>query len=100
MRDLVEFVVPKACVKWYNLGLRLFDPQDVGFLNSMKTVINKSPEEQCREVFNHWLTSKKNPTWNKLIKSLKSQSVKLTCVATEIEELLDSRVGYLIYSIS
>ena len=94
LRDLAEFVVPKASVKWYNLGLQLFDPQDKGVLDSISVQTNKSSEEQCREVFNHWLTTKKNATWNKLIRSLKSQSVRLPNVAREIEKMLDSRVGY------
>ena len=91
---MANFVVPQASARWYNLGLQLFDPRDEGVLHSMKTQANKSPEEQCTEVFNHWLTTKKNPTWNKLIGSLKSPAVNLPNVAITIENMLDSRVSY------
>ena len=94
LRDLANFVVPKASARWYNLGLQLFDPQDEGLLSSMKTESSKRPEEQCTEVFHHWLTTKKNATWNKLIKGLKSPAVNLPNVASTIENMLDSRVSY------
>ena len=94
LRDLANFVVLEASARWYNLGLQLLDPRDEGVLHSMKTQTSKFPEEQCTEVFNHWLTTKKNPTWNKLIGSLKSPAVNLPNVASTIEEMLDSRVSY------
>ena len=94
LRDLANFVVPHASTKWYNLGLQLFDPRDEGVLHSMKMETSKRPEEQCTEVFRHWLTTKKNPTWNKLITSLKSPAVNLPNVASTIEKMLDSRVSY------
>ena len=96
LRDLANFVVPQASAKWYNLGLQLFDPRDEGVLHSMKTESSKRPEEQCTEVFHHWLATKKNANWNKLIKSLKSQSVNLPNVARTIEKMMDSRVSYVI----
>ena len=89
---MAEFVVPKAGVRWYNLGLQLFDPRDEGVLDSIEKT-HKSPGEQCMEVFKHWLTTKENATWNKLIKSLKSQSVNLPNLAREIKKMLDSRVS-------
>ena len=94
LRDLVNFVVPQASARWYNLGLLLFGPRDEGILHSMKMETSKSPEEQCTEVFHHWLTTKKNPTWNKLIKTLKSSAVRLPNMASTIEKMLDSHVSY------
>ena len=60
----------------------------------MKMETSKRLEEQCTEVFHHWLTTKKNPTWNELIESLKSPAVNLSNVASTIEEMLDNRVSY------
>ena len=97
LRDLANFVVPKASAKWYNLGLQLFDPRDEGILHSIKMESSKHPEEQCTEVFHHWLTTKKNATWNKLCKSLKSQSVNLPNVARSIEKMLDHRNHHVSY---
>ena len=91
---MANFVVPQASARWYNLGLQLFDRRDEGKLNGMKTQANKSPEEQCTEVFTHWLTTKKNATWNTLIKSLKSRAVSLPILAMTIKGMLDSRVSY------
>ena len=72
----------------------MFDPQDEGVLNGMRSETNKRPEEHCREVFNHWLQTKRKATWNKLIKCLKSQAVNLPSVASDIENMLDNRVSY------
>ena len=60
----------------------------------MKMEASQRPEEQFTEVFHHWLTTKKNPTWNKLIKSLKSRAVNLPNVASKIEGMLESPVSY------
>ena len=94
LRDLANFVVPQASSRWYNLGLELFDTQDVATLNSMRTESNKTPTDHCTEVLNHWLVTKKNATWNKLIKSLKSRSVNLPILAGDVEKMLDTRVSY------
>ena len=94
LRDLANFVVPHASARWYYLGLQLFDPKDEGLLHSMKMETNKLPQEQCTEVFSHWLTTKEKATWNVLINSLNSQSVNLPNVARNIEAILDNRVSH------
>ena len=58
--------------------------------------VNKPLEEQCREVFRHWLETKKNASWNKLINSLKSQSVNLPNVTRDIEKMFDNRVSCIL----
>ena len=94
LRDLANFVVPHASARWYYLGLQLFNQKDVGLLRSMKIETNKSPQEQCTEIFSHWLTTKKKATWNELIKGLNSPSVSLQIVARNIEAMLDNRVSH------
>ena len=93
LRDLANFVVPQASLRWYSLGLQLFDPRDLGVLNSIRSQTNKHPEEHCTEIFSHWLQTKRNATWNKLIKCLKSQAVNLPSVASDVENMLDSHVS-------
>ena len=90
---MTEFVVPHTSAKWYNLGLQLFNQRDERLLHKMTMEVNKPLEEQCREVFRHWLETKKNASWNKLIISLKSQSVNLPNVARDIEKMFDNRVS-------
>ena len=96
LRDLTELVVPHASPKWYNLGLQLFNPRDEGLLHKMKIEVNKPLDEQCREVFRHWLETKKNTSWKELINSLKSRSVNLPNVAGDIQKIFDNqyRVSY------
>ena len=94
LKDLANFVVPHASARWYYLGLHLFDPKDEGLLHSMEMETNKPPQEQCTEVFSHWLITKKKATWNELIKGLNSPSVNLPSVARNIEAMLDNRVSH------
>ena len=94
LKDLANFVVPQASARWYNLGVQLFEPRDVGILNSMKIKANKPLDELCTEVLNHWLDTKKSATWSNLIESLKSPSVNLLNVASNVERMLDTRVSY------
>lgn len=94
MKDLATFVAPQASTKWYYLGLQLFDQKDVVILDNMKKDSRKDPIEQCIDVLNHWLLAKKSATWNKLIKGLKSDLVKLPNLAESIYRMLDHRVGY------
>ena len=54
----------------------------------MRAEINKRPEELCLKVFTHWLDTKSNPTWKKLIRSLGCQDVNLPRVASNIEKML------------
>lgn len=94
LKDLANFVVPRVSHKWYNIGLQLFDPKDVEMLNNMRANSSRSSEDHCIDVFNHWLTTKENATWHKLLKVLKCRAVNLPNVAKDIEKLLDSRVSY------
>ena len=95
VQDLSYFVVPNVSHKWYNLGLRLFDRRDEGILTSMRAKSSQHPDEHCMEVFIHWLSTQKNPTWKKLIKSLKHEDINLPSVASDIEKMLDSHVSLL-----
>ena len=94
LKDLANYVVPRASARWYYLGLQLFDQQDEGLLHSMKMETNKPPQEQCTEVFSHWLRTKENATWKDLIKDLNCPSVNLPNVARSVETMLDNHVSY------
>ena len=86
---MANFVVPHASTRWYFLALQLLDPQDEGKVHGMKMETSKPPEEQCTEMFSHWLKVKNNAaTWKQLINGLKSQSVNLPNVARDVEKML------------
>ena len=92
---MANFVVPHASTRWYFLALQLLDPHDEGKVHSMKMETSKPPEEQCTEMFSHWLKIKNNAaTWKQLIKGLKSPSVNLPNVARDIEKMLGILVSY------
>jgi len=69
-------------------------------VDTLKTL--KDVEERCTEMFNRWLKSDNEATWNKIILGLRSQGVHLENVAQDIEKMLDDNhvsgnVKYSIY---
>ena len=94
IQDLSYFVVPQVSHKWYSLGLLLFDRRDEHILTSMTADCNTHPDQHCMDVLIHWLSTQKNTTWKKLIKSLKHEDINLSSVASKIEKMLDSHVSF------
>ena len=83
-----NFVKPWASVKWYSIGLQLFNPKYVEILTNMRVHASRSPDDNLIDVFTHWLATDGNPTWQKLIDALKCQAVNLPNVAKNIEKML------------
>ena len=103
LRDLANFVVPRASHKWYFIGLQLFDPNDVEVLTNMRAHKSRNSDENCIDVFNYWLDTDVNANWQKIIDALKCPSVYLPNVAKQIENMLSDvshHYMYAIYSIT
>lgn len=93
MRDICDYVIPHITGnKWYNLGLQLLNDKDEPFLSSLKADQRKNTEEMCTEMFRHWLTTEKKPTWDKVIQALRAKSVNYLSIASDVEKMLDNRV--------
>ena len=86
LKDLSNFVVPKVGSKWYMLGVQLLDQQYVATLQTIKADCKKA-EERCIEMFNEWLTTDNDASWDKLIDGLKSPSVKLNSLAEKLQKM-------------
>ena len=85
-KDLLDYVVPHAAAKWYDLGLQLMDPRYENKLAIIKEDGRSDVQECCRKMLNYWLEAEESPTWNKVIRGLKA--VRLNYVASNIEKEL------------
>jgi len=93
MRDLNDFVVPRAANHWYSLGLHLLYETDSRYEETLFAMKNckKNADDLCLEVFNKWTSlTESNPSWNQLIEALKSPRIKQLALAKELQEMLQA----------
>jgi len=84
LKHLCNYVVRKVAVKWKVLGIQLDVDKDT--LDIIKRDNSHSCEDCCREMFEKWLETKAEPTWNKLIKALMTPACELESVANMIKQ--------------
>ena len=91
MSKLLTIVVPKVAAYWEILAYCL--ELEISRVKIIKEKCTSNPENCCKEVFIHWLTSKEgiNPkTWGTLLKTLK-EIEDLKAVTEAIEKELNQR---------
>ena len=69
--DLVDFVVPHAATKWYDLGLQIMNQKYKSRLAIIKEGGTNDDQVCCRKMLGDWLSADELPTWNKIIYGLK-----------------------------
>ena len=80
---MLDYVVPHAAAKWYDLGLQLMDPRYENKLAIIEEDGRSDARVCCIKMLNDWLATEESPTWNKVICGLKV--VGLNYVASNIE---------------
>jgi len=95
LKDIERFVVPHVHHKWHDLGLQLLDSYLRDHLLYTLKTNYQNTSQQCMQVFVHWLSDNKKPTWGKIIEALNTQAVNLPSVAHDIEKMLDNRVSIM-----
>jgi len=83
LRDLVNYVLPLIADQWYYLRLQLLDTKHVMELNTIKADTRNDNKLGGRKMFNKWLKTDVQASWDKLIKAL-----KLNNVASDIKQLV------------
>jgi len=69
--------------KWYDIGLELLD-SNTAALEIIKENNQNDPEKCCTGMFNKWLESKPDASWNQLIIALRK--IELNTAASNIEK--------------
>jgi len=73
--------------KWYNLGIQL--RVDMSMLDSIKVQYDDS-RDQLREVIKGWLTTSDNPTWEVIVKALRSPVIGEDQLAMQLQQMYHS----------
>ena len=73
--------------QWHELGIELLDSNDVGELDTMKTMY-QSDRNKCIEMFDLWLKKQPTASWNQLIEALRQPGIKFDILANAIEQKL------------
>ena len=89
LRSLYDHVVINVAgvgeSKWKDLGVQLLQSNVVGIIAA------DHPHDVvscCKCVLEKWRETATNPTWNQLIRALRSPSVELNYLASQLEQLL------------
>ena len=88
LRDLYDQVVPSVADMWRDLGVRLLDPSllDQRVLEVIAADHPHSVEDCCKSVFEKWLNTQEDASWQQLLEALKS--VQLDYLSSQIENKL------------
>lgn len=84
-----KVVRPTVNVKWYDLGIQLLSKLEDGGVNKLTTIRKNNPqdsEECCTQMFQYWLNTAKDASWNTLVDAVKS--LDLIVFAETLEEVL------------
>ena len=73
---------------WHELGIELLDSNDVGELDTIKTMHQSDHNKCCIEMFDLWLKKRPTASWNQLIEALRQPGIKLGTLANKIEQML------------
>ena len=88
IKDLDNYVVKDVADRWRYLGIQLLDPFSGNDLNIIEKNHPLNVVGCCHSMFQKWLETKPDATWNQLLLALKSPCVELNHLADQIEQKL------------
>ena len=88
LKDLYDHVVMNVATKWRDLGVHLLRTDQEKLLDIIEADCRNNVANCCKRLFRKWLDTSTNATWNELIKALKSPTVQLDYVASQLDKML------------
>ena len=88
IRDLYNHVVNQVAHRWRDLGMELLRSDLENELNIIAEDHPRDAATCCKRVFEKWLATTSDATWNELIRALRSPSVQLDSFANQLEQML------------
>ena len=100
LRDLYNQVVPSVADKWRGLGVHLLEPSliDQRVLEVIAADHPHSVEDCCKTVFEKWLNTQEDASWQQLLEALRSN--QLDYLASQIEDKLKTGMIYKVMLVS
>ena len=86
IKDLNDVVAFQVAVKWKDLGVQLLLPQYQGILDIIAKDHPSDTLTCCKCMLKKWLETTTNASWNQLINALRSPSVQLDYLASQLEQ--------------
>ena len=96
LKDLHDHVVQKVAHKWKDLGVQLLRTDQQEALRIIELDHPRDTVECCKCVFEKWLDTTTDATWNWLISALRSPTVQLDYLAAQIENMMVVEVRFVI----
>ena len=92
LRNLSNDVAPFVGHKWYVLGVQLLGDEDVKVLSTIESNYRGDNVTCCTKMFEEWLYTVASANLEQLIIALKSPSVELHDLASELTFKLSSTI--------
>ena len=96
LKDLYDHVLRDVACKWKDLGVQLLRSDQHTELDIIEKNHPRDVVECCKCVLKKWLDTTPNATWSQLISALKSSSIQLDYLATQIEKVMTVEVRFMI----
>ena len=81
-------MVNNVADKWRDLGVQLLRPDQENMLDIIAADHPHDVVRCCKCVLKKWLDTATDATWNKLIRVLRSPSVQLDYLASQLEQMM------------
>lgn len=91
LKDLYRHVVPIIASKWRDVGIELLRADKQNVLDIIETNHSHDAVTCCKCVLKKWLDTSIDASWNQLITALKSPSIDLDYLATQIEQMMTTK---------
>ena len=88
LKYLYKYIKIDIANDWYEIGVELFDAEDVPVLNTIKKNHPEDANKCAAEMLQLWLDRKPEASWNQLLETLREPHIKLNTLAAKIEEML------------
>ena len=92
-------MVPNVADKWRDIGVQLLDPTINDRVLDVIAADHSRSVERCKCVFEEWLNTKKDASWNQLIEAI--NTIGLNSLSSQLEKGLEGNVciyiSYIIY---
>jgi len=92
LKDLYDHVVPSVADKWRYIGVYLLHPTLIRkrVLDVIEADHPHSVEDYCKRMFEKWLSTQKDASWNQLIEVI--NNIGLCSLASQLEKGLIGKV--------
>ena len=97
MKDLHDHVLLEVADKWRDLGVQLLAPDHQGVLKVIAADHPRDVVSCCKCVLEKWLDTTTDATWDQLITALRSPSIQLDYLASQLEQMLITKCKSIIF---